>query len=46
MNEYQVMPPLSDEEYAELKSDIAARGVQQGLRNLTLATATIIQRPF
>lgn len=27
MNEYQVMPPLSDEEYAELKSDIAARGV-------------------
>ena len=27
MNEYQVMPPLSDEEYAELKSDIDARGV-------------------
>lgn len=27
MNDYQVMPPLSDEEYAELKSDIAARGV-------------------
>lgn len=27
MNDYQVMPPLSSDEYAELKADIAARGV-------------------
>ena len=27
MNEYQVMPPLSPEEYEELKADIKERGV-------------------
>ena len=27
MQDYQVMPPLSAEEYNELKNDIAARGV-------------------
>lgn len=28
VSDYQVMPPLSDEEYVALKADIAARGVQ------------------
>jgi ParB-like chromosome segregation protein Spo0J len=27
-NKYQVMPPLSDEEYQALKEDIAENGVQ------------------